>query len=715
MSQKHTHFFLEWGKAHLTASVLVIFAVWSFFAWWIVNLTDNQARADLLQQARLVARAINGEQIQRLSGTEADLASKDYQQLKEHLISARSANPQCRFIYLFGRKPDGSVFFFMNSEPAGSDDYSPPGQVYKETSAECLSVFDSGIAIIEGTNSDRWGTWISALVPVINPKTGALLAVLGMDVNVSTWKLEIAAKVALPLGLMLVLLIMVSFALAASRADTSPKPVIRRLLPSMAVIVVLLMAGAGMLLWQQHQQNLAETTTADVADVAGDMQMALERPFGLIMAAQTIAADPGVQKAMREGDADCLLATWRPVCEMLRRQNNLTHFYFFDKSRVCLLRVHNPGLRGGQVDRFTLLEAERTGRTATGIELGVLGTLTFRVVQPVFENGKIVGYVELGKEIDEVLQSLHTRFGIQLAVAIHKKYLNQKNWEAGMRLLGRDANWNRLTSNVVTYASQGTLPDAFALWLERSVAKRSNVKARSEIALDGKTWQVFAMPLPDASGKEVGNLLIMRDVTLERAAFARLLILGGTAGGVLLALLLSFIYVLLLRTDRNIRFQQMELMASRRQLKDIIEFLPDATLAIDKEKRVIIWNMAIEKMTGIPAAEMIGRGDYAYTIPFYGEARKQLMDLVFADNQELLSKYSCITREGDTITAEAFCNALYNNKGGWVLLKVSPLHDQHGNIIGAIESIHDITSRKQAADRLRSSEEMMRYIIKHDP
>jgi PAS domain S-box-containing protein len=62
------------------------------------------------------------------------------------------------------------------------------------------------------------------------------------------------------------------------------------------------------------------------------------------------------------------------------------------------------------------------------------------------------------------------------------------------------------------------------------------------------------------------------------------------------------------------------LRANQRQLTDIIEFLPDATFAIDQDKRVIIWNCAIEEMTGISAAEMIGKGDYAYTVPFYGEA-----------------------------------------------------------------------------------------------
>ena len=143
------------------------------------------------------------------------------------------------------------------------------------------------------------------------------------------------------------------------------------------------------------------------------------------------------------------------------------------------------------------------------------------------------------------------------------------------------------------------------------------------------------------------------------------------------------------------------LWENRSRLADIVTFLLDATLAIDKEKRIIIWNKAIEEMTGVPAAEMIGKGDYAYTIPFYGEARPQLMDLVFLDHKEIAAQYPTITREGDSLTAEVFCNALYNNKGAWVFAKASPLHDQSGNIIGAIESIRDITDRKQADEKIR--------------
>ena len=158
------------------------------------------------------------------------------------------------------------------------------------------------------------------------------------------------------------------------------------------------------------------------------------------------------------------------------------------------------------------------------------------------------------------------------------------------------------------------------------------------------------------------------------------------------------------RTEELLREKQ-------KQLSDIIEFLPDATLAIDKEKRIIIWNKAIVEMTGIPASEMMGKGNYAYTIPFYGEARSQLMDLVFENNKEVIARYPYIKRDGDTLTSEFFCNALYSNKGAWIFAKVSPLHDEYGNIIGAIESLRDITLSRQANDLLKESERKLSTLM----
>lgn len=157
------------------------------------------------------------------------------------------------------------------------------------------------------------------------------------------------------------------------------------------------------------------------------------------------------------------------------------------------------------------------------------------------------------------------------------------------------------------------------------------------------------------------------------------------------------------------------LMTSQRQLSDIIDFLPDATLAVDRDRRVIIWNKAVEAMTGIPAAQMLGQGDHAYTVPFYGERRRQLMDLVFEDDPAVTERYVGVARVGDTITAEAFCGALKGGRGAWIYAKASPLRDQAGRVIGVIEIMRDITERKRAEEALRRSQELFSLFMCHSP
>ncbi|MDD2388445.1 MAG: PAS domain S-box protein [Desulfobacterales bacterium] len=160
--------------------------------------------------------------------------------------------------------------------------------------------------------------------------------------------------------------------------------------------------------------------------------------------------------------------------------------------------------------------------------------------------------------------------------------------------------------------------------------------------------------------------------------------------------------------------------AARREgeqrLSDIIEFLPDATLAIDKDRRIIIWNRAIEEMTGIPAQEMIGKGDHAYTLPFYGVARPQLMDLFWESEHEVAAKYPILQREGYNLVIEVFCPALYGGKGAFVWAKASPLHDSEGRLVGAIECIRDITEHKQAQQALQAAfvkRQELEFIINH--
>jgi PAS domain S-box-containing protein len=142
---------------------------------------------------------------------------------------------------------------------------------------------------------------------------------------------------------------------------------------------------------------------------------------------------------------------------------------------------------------------------------------------------------------------------------------------------------------------------------------------------------------------------------------------------------------------------------SEHRLSELINFLPDPTLAIDENKRVIIWNRAMEEMTGISAQEMIGKGNYAYAVPFYGEARPQIMDLFWEHDHVITEKYPLLRTEGENLVIEVLCPALYSGKGAYVWAKASPLRNPEGNMIGAIEVIRDVTELRRTEEALREN------------
>lgn len=147
------------------------------------------------------------------------------------------------------------------------------------------------------------------------------------------------------------------------------------------------------------------------------------------------------------------------------------------------------------------------------------------------------------------------------------------------------------------------------------------------------------------------------------------------------------------------------ILESERRLADIIDFLPDATMVIDHEGKVIAWNRAIEEMTGVMAEEMIGKGNYEYAMPFYGYRRPILIDLVLLPQEEFeRGQYVKVQRVGETLTGETYTPGLKQG-ARYLYAKASPLHDSQGKIVGAVETIRDITERKQGEEELQKAKE----------
>ncbi len=97
---------------------------------------------------------------------------------------------------------------------------------------------------------------------------------------------------------------------------------------------------------------------------------------------------------------------------------------------------------------------------------------------------------------------------------------------------------------------------------------------------------------------------------------------------------------------------------SQRRLEDIIEFLPDATMVIDREGRVIAWNRAIETLTGVRKEDIIGKGNYEYALPFYGERRPVLIDLALHPRPEMEPAYLGIYRREGVLFGESYTPSL---------------------------------------------------------
>jgi PAS domain S-box-containing protein len=169
-------------------------------------------------------------------------------------------------------------------------------------------------------------------------------------------------------------------------------------------------------------------------------------------------------------------------------------------------------------------------------------------------------------------------------------------------------------------------------------------------------------------------------------------------------------------TERKV--SEEALRRSERRMGQIIEFLPDAAFVIDTQGKVTAWNRVMESLTGIEASDMLGKGDYAYAVPFYGRPRPVLIDLAIQDDEEIARTYENFRKEGNRLVSEKYLPDFRGRGPTWLWNTASPLYDPEGRIVGAIESIRDITARKRAElalkrrlDYERAAADCMRLMV----
>lgn len=149
-----------------------------------------------------------------------------------------------------------------------------------------------------------------------------------------------------------------------------------------------------------------------------------------------------------------------------------------------------------------------------------------------------------------------------------------------------------------------------------------------------------------------------------------------------------------------------ELNRSRQEMRDIISFLPDPTFVIDISGRVIAWNQAMEGLTGIRRDEIIGKGEYAYAVPFIGERKPVLIDTVLSDPPALASSGSGPCSTASQRSEDIHSPHVNSGKGAHMWVRAGPICDSEGNVTGAIETIRDMTEIRRIQHDLMMSRDM---------
>ena len=168
-----------------------------------------------------------------------------------------------------------------------------------------------------------------------------------------------------------------------------------------------------------------------------------------------------------------------------------------------------------------------------------------------------------------------------------------------------------------------------------------------------------------------------------------------------------------------------ELEASKKQLADIIDFLPYPISVVDSNEKIIAWNRAMVEITGVAKITVMGNNFRSYLHEFYACTEPLLLQLVLdgvleenarrSDEVIRLLRDNTIQIEDRKILAERIIPNLYGRESGEIWITAGPILDHDNKVVGAIESIRDVTRIKQAERQVLKSERRLSTLMSNLP
>ncbi|MCO8145587.1 methyl-accepting chemotaxis protein [Rhodovulum tesquicola] len=261
------------------------------------------------------------------------------------------------------------------------------------------------------------------------------------------------------------------------------------------------------------------------------LQAAIDDRIGsALTTAALVAAIPEVQAAAAAQDRDRLAALFVPGFAQMRAERGIVQFQFHEPPATSLFRVHQPDQFGDDLSAFrkTVIEANARKAPLAGLERG-RGGLGIRGISPVAHQGRHVGTVEIGLDLDAAFfQGLVRNSDTQLEF-----YILPDTSIAGFS--ATDATIQRA---VATIAGDPLLTPAAA------EAAEDEANAARELQIAGQSYAARIIPVADFAGNTAGlvHVMVPRSAYLAIAGQMRLLAFGAGAVALLAGLGLAVLF-----------------------------------------------------------------------------------------------------------------------------------------------------------------------------